>query len=420
MLSGTRSISRPMAVSEARRTLAERLRLRLPEIEGATLHRIRSIDDSAKAADPEYAQGLRATLTAALEYGLLAIESGEDRVPSVPVPLLAQARTAARSGVGLDTVLRRYLAGYSLLTDFAIEEAEHDGSPDDTVLRTILRGQAAVLDRLLEAVSEEHRREARERFASREKQNVERVSRLLACEPVDPAPLGYDLEGAHVGLIVCGPSAGDLVRSLADRFGKRVLRVRCDEITVWGWLGSSNHDSCDEVADMLVAAGELGGEEIFTAFGEPGSGPAGWRLTHRQAQAALPVLRSTGVAAGRYRDVALIASVRGDDLFAASLKSIYLAPLGPRHEILRETLKAYFSASRNVSSAAAILGVKRHTVTKRLRTVEERLGLSIADFPVELEAATRLDELEPRASMASMSPANGHSGPAVRQSSGQA
>jgi hypothetical protein len=43
--------------------------------------------------------------------------------------LLVQARLAARSDVSLDIVLRRYFAGYSLLGDFLVGEADRLGWP---------------------------------------------------------------------------------------------------------------------------------------------------------------------------------------------------------------------------------------------------------------------------------------------------
>ena len=89
-----------------------------------------------------------------------------------------------------------------------------------------------------------------------------------------------------------------------------------------------------------------------------------------------------------------------DDLLATSLHQLYLEPLeGERDggKVARETLRAYFAAERNVSSAAAALGVNRNTVTSRLRAIEATVGRSLAFCGSELEAALRLAELgEPK------------------------
>jgi DNA-binding PucR family transcriptional regulator len=62
--------------------------------------------------------------------------------------------------------------------------------------------------------------------------------------------------------------------------------------------------------------------------------------------------------------------------------------------VARRTLRAYFAAERNVSSAAAALGVRRQTITSRLHVIEERLGRSLGVYATELDAALRLACLE--------------------------
>ena len=59
----------------------------------------------------------------------------------------------------------------------------------------------------------------------------------------------------------------------------------------------------------------------------------------------------------------------------------------------RQTLRAYFKADRNTSSAAAALGVDRRTVANRLRSIEERLGRSLSRIGSEMELALEVDAL---------------------------
>jgi len=120
---------------------------------------------------------------------------------------------------------------------------------------------------------------------------------------------------------------------------------------------------------------------------------AGWRLTHRQAQAVLPIARRSGKSCLRYADGALLASLLQDDLLATSLQERYLSPLASERDGGR-TLRAYFAANRNASSAAAALGVNRYTIANRLRIVEERVGRSLASAGAEIEAALRLHDLD--------------------------
>jgi DNA-binding PucR family transcriptional regulator len=99
----------------------------------------------------------------------------------------------------------------------------------------------------------------------------------------------------------------------------------------------------------------------------------------------------------RGTDALLLAAVLLDGSAAKSLLRAYLAPLdehGDFGAVLRETLRAYFAAGRNAATAAAALGVDRHTIQRRLRKVEEALGRLLNDCHTEIEVALRLEELD--------------------------
>jgi DNA-binding PucR family transcriptional regulator len=99
----------------------------------------------------------------------------------------------------------------------------------------------------------------------------------------------------------------------------------------------------------------------------------------------------------RARDAILLAAVLRDDGLARSLAQTYLEPLeghGDSGTVLRETLRAYFSAGLNAATAAAALEVDRHTVQRRLRKVEEALGRLLPECHAELVVALGLEELE--------------------------
>lgn len=378
--------------AQARFGLSARLRARRAEIEEAVLTRINAVSDPTETANPEYVEGLRAAVRAAVEYGFAAIEQDERRSPPLPTALLSQARMAAQTGVALDVVLRRYFAGHALLGDFLIDEAERSGTKG-AGLKPLLRSQAALFDRLLVAVSDEYAREARELLDSSEGRRIERVERLLAGELVDTSPLAYEFDGSHLGLIATGLGAQDVVGALAEQLDCRFLLIRCGEETVWGWL-RWRHMVDDALMRRILRTHRLRG--VSVAFGEPGDGLPGWRLTHRQARAALPIALRRGGAFVRYADVALLASLLRDDLLTASLQRLYLAPLEKDRdggEAARRTLRAYFAAGHNVSSAAAALDLSRQTVSSRIRTIEEALGRPLHACAAELEAALRMEDL---------------------------
>jgi hypothetical protein len=257
-----------------------------------------------------------------------------------------------------------------------------------------MRDTAVVFDRLISTMAEEYQREMEGRYASPEARLAARVRALLSGELMDAAEIDYEFDGWHLGAIVTGTDGLDALRELAPRLDRRLLLVRLDDDTTWAWFGGRRPVDAEEIDAGLSS---LWPEGSSLALGESARGLAGWRLTHRQAQAVLPVARRAGSGYVRYADAALLASLLQDDLLAGSLRERYLAPLASERDggvTLRETLRAFFTSDRNVSSAAALLGVNRHTVTNRLRLVEERIGRSLTTSGAEIEAALRLHDLD--------------------------
>ena len=372
--------------------LAQRLRDRLPELRSAVATRVYAIADPHEVSDPAYLEGLNAALAAAVDYRLAVLEVGERRAPAVPEVLLAQARLDARDGVALETVLRRYFAGNSLVGDFLAEEAERAEVPGSE-LRRLLAEQATLGDRLIEAVSAEHARESASRPSSAAERRRELVKSLLAGELVDHSELGYDLDGHHLALMARGQGAEKLMRALAGRVDRRLLIVQREEEPRWAcWLGGR---APLDPAEAAAALRDLAPSGVFVSLGEPGEELAGWRFSHRQAKAALPVAERRGEPVLRYGDVAVLAAVGRDDLLETSLRRLYLEPLERGREggkVARETLRAYFEAERNISSTAAALGVDRRTVRNRIGAIEELLGRPLRGSLADLEIALRLDE----------------------------
>lgn len=379
---------------ERRAALAARLRARREEIEAAILARVDSVSDPPEVVGSQYAEALRGAVGTAVEYGLSTIELGAERAPAVPPELLTQARLSARSGVGLDTVLRRYFAGFAVLGDFLLQEAESGPVLQPAAVQEMLGDLSSLLDRLAVDVAGEHSRVSHESRSSAELRRAGLVKGLLEGESVDALGLSYELECHHLAALARGAGAGEALRRLAAALDARLLLVPRGEEAVWAWLGSQQRLDPERA---LRQAGECRSGGLTIALGEPGRRLEGWRLSHRQAKAALSVALAGPDRVVRYADVAMLASIAQDELLVASLQQLYLEPLA-RHrggsEVLRRTLRAYFNAQRNSTSAASSLGVSRKTVTNRLAVVEERLGRPIASCVAELEAALCLEELE--------------------------
>lgn len=375
-----------------RSELVARLRERSAEIVDAIFARVRTLADSPREEDPEYVAGLRATVSESLDYVLVHIENGDDWTDPIPAAVAAQARRSARSGVRLDTVLRRYAAGDRMLGDFIMEEADRFPSQ---ALREVLREHGLRIDRLMETVAIEYKDELGRMQRSPTQRLAERVQRLVAGEgPADIDGFRYSFDAWHLGMIVKGENAEAGVRALATGLYSQVLAVPRGNSIVWAWLGARRPLAIREL-ERLLDAGVAG--DVSLAVGEPHDGIDGWRLTHREAQAAQEVMLRKPQRLTRARDVVLLAAVLRDEALARSLLETYLAPLeghGDSGAVLRETLRAYFSAGLNAATAAAALAVDRHTVQRRLRKVEEALGRLLPDCHAELVVALSLEELE--------------------------
>jgi hypothetical protein len=379
-----------VSVEDARADVVRRLRARRSELLEAVFARVR---DSAFAGageqDAEYLAGLRATVAAAVEYLLKELEQGDDRPGPIPVAVLEQARRAARVGVSLDTVLRRYVVGSALLGECIMEEIDRGDLPGaHSALRRALRVQASVLNRLLQAITVEYGAELERAERSPEQRRYERVRLLLDGTAPEGAELDYELGGWHLGLIASGAGAAETVRELAGSLDRRLLSVGHGRESIWAWFGGRGRFESEEVERILAraragfgagagtragtvggagagggmgaaaragtvggagavagtvgSAGAVagtggdagaglraGGAGAMFAFGEPNEGLGGWRLTHRQAQSALQVALRRPQPAGvtRYADVALLAFALADEALAGSLIDIYLSPL---------------------------------------------------------------------------------------------
>lgn len=373
--------------------LADHLRECRPEIQREALNRICSIGDPANVPDPEYAEGLRTSVNEALDYAIEAIGSGRVDLP-IPVSLYGQARLAARNGIALDTVIRRYLAGNGVIAERLQSRQFVARNKTSASMERAIRHLAVLLDRLVEAVSDEYRREAENRTRSKSGRRSERIEKLLAGMPLDAQDLEYDLESWHVGMIAVGAGAELGVRRLAKARDMRLLQISRNHETAWAWLGGRSSPSAVDLQRLAV---EQLPADVCLALGEPAKGLDGWRLSHRQAAAALRVALRRGDRILRYAEVPLLASILQDDVLAASLRQLYLAPLENDRDgglTARTLLRTYFERDRNVTSTALALGMSRQTITARLQAIEERLQCPLHRCGAELEMALDLTLIE--------------------------
>src|SRR5262249_53449505 len=199
--------------------------------------------------------------------------------------LAAHARLAARSGIRLETSLRRGAAAERVREEFLVEEAV--GVPS-LALREILRTRGLRFDRLMASFADEYRSEAARVESSLETRRGELVRRMLDGAPVDPEELPYDFDAWHLGVVAAGLGAGMALQRPPVSTSFQWLSVVRDRETAWVWISGARRVTATEMQRALLP-GDIA--HISLAVGEPGRGIDGWRLTHRQAQAALWVAR---------------------------------------------------------------------------------------------------------------------------------
>lgn len=365
--------------------LAARLRPRAAEIEQLILRRIQSLPDLAADGEPVYVAGLRRAVREALAYDLESIEEGGESSVPIPSETVRQARRAAREGVRLDTVLRRYMAGNKALEEFVMAEAR---DIPNRLLSQILSSQGPNVDRLMESVAGEYRDELEQVRRSAAQKEVDLIVKLLdGHSPVSSVDLDYDFDTWHLGMILVGRNGEQSAHAIAKLHRSRSLLIAPNHETTWIWLSGVRPPVVPNLEGSLMRSTPAG---ISVAVGESRKNLAGWRQTHHEAQMALRVMLCRPQRVTKFRDVILASAIMRDHSLARSLIETYLAPLdgrGRSGEALRATLRAYYGADQNVASAAVTLGVARHTVERRLRSVEKKLGQTLNTCSAQLQVA---------------------------------
>jgi hypothetical protein len=382
-------------VAAQARRVAEHIRGQRAEVVQAIfLHVREAVPINLDGWDAAYRAGVLAAIGAVLDHGLAMLEHGPDWPAPLPPAAAAQARAAARSGVSCATVLRRYLAGHHRLGDLITEELDRLDLPDSaSVLHHVRHTLEVLMERLSAAIEHEHEQELRRLHDTPARRRLALVRGLLSggvSVPAALAGLGYDFGVWHLAVIAHGAYAQVALDRL--RVHGPVLGIRVDEQTAWGWLACRARPT--EPLLALICAEVSRGASL--ALGEPSEGLDGWRRSHHQAEDALQVALMSGQPSVRYADVALIAPWLAMPDGGRSLIDLYLAPLeaeGDQGATARRTLRAYLSSHRNVSAAAARLGVNRRTVAYRLRNIEDSLGYPLDRRLAGLEVALCLHEL---------------------------
>ena len=350
-----------------------------------------AVDFADLGDDAEMLEAVRDSARTNLREALAALSRDRRPPEQLPTGAVEEARSAARAGISVTSLLHTYRIGHAVVWEAIIDEVERldlDPAARRDLLRAITRYTFSYIDGIIPLVSEAYAEERERLLNRREQRRVQAVRDLLDGGTAGADELDYPLGLSHVALVVAGAARREYVDGVARLHQSRVLAVDVTRETTWAWLGKR------EWADAeLAAVAEHEADGVRVALGEPGSGPEGFRLSHGQALRARQVGQLLRRGVTRFRSVAFEAVMLQDERAARAFVESELAPLGDDKsaEKLKETLRAYFAVGLNASAAGALLGVHERTVGYRLRVVEEALSATLNDRRLEIEAALRLE-----------------------------
>lgn len=381
------------------RDLAEGFLARCDELADRMVERIRLAVEPGDFDGVELWETVRASCVANLRTGLRSLASDGEVPEVIPAEARELALLAARTDLPLAELLRTYRVGHQVMWSAwseAVEASEAEPGARSAALEYASDYLFAYVDRLSTFVTDEHTAERDRYVRSREQRRTQLVRDVLDGHDPDPGEamraLDYDLRLEHLAMVLSGTEPEDAVRDLARSLdAPHRLVVSLSDDTVWAWLGRTRAFAVPERVDAPAGC--------VVSLGDPGRATEGFRRSHVQARDAhaVAIRAVAGGQAVRYDDVALESLAGADEARARAFVERELRGLDgadDRSARLRTTLSAYFAAGQNASAAAAILGVHEHTVSYRLRTIEERLGKPVTARRAELETALRLLDLE--------------------------
>lgn len=382
-------------VSEA----AQRLDRRQPRIardmSDLILRNIRSLD-----VDPQFLELLRASVdanTKTLTHILInhiPIEHLQPTTAAVEYALrLAQREVPANSlvraySVGKDDFIEQMFPDVAALDCSAEEKFE------------VLHHMATVVGRYIDWISQyvfEAYEKERERWLSTQGTvRAALIHDVLAQQKVAPAHFeretGYRLSAHHLGMIIWSVDAApapDELRLLTSVVSKVAAGAGCsgaplvtavDRATAWAWLPFRVRPTDVDMAQICRLVEQT--RNCRATLGLSGSGVAGFRRTHAQAQAARRLAVASGEATPVMgfgdEGVAITAMLAGDLDSARAWISEVLGRLAQDNEgagVLRETLRVFYLTGESYTDTAEIMRLHRNTVKYRVsRALELRDG----------------------------------------------
>ncbi|MGZ4620798.1 MAG: PucR family transcriptional regulator [Mycobacteriaceae bacterium] len=214
----------------------------------------------------------------------------------------------------------------------------------------------------------------------------------------------YRLDHHHIGMIIWSVDpapAPDELRILTHIVSKMAIAAKCsgpplitavDRTTAWAWLPFVVKPATFDLDEIRRTVGHA--HTCRASLGLSGSGAAGFRRTHAQAQAARRVVVTAGESPAviSFGDEGVaIASLLANDIESTSdwVAEVlgHLAVNNDHTKLLRETLRVFFLTGENYTDTAQLLNLHRNTVKYRVTKALEQCDTALTPNRIDLAVA---------------------------------
>jgi DNA-binding PucR family transcriptional regulator len=332
---------------------------------------------------------------------------------AVPVAAMEYARRLAQYGIPLNALVRAYRIGQHMMNELVFAEVRAIDIPDParyTVLEAISETLFQYIDSITQQVVVVYEDE-RERWL--ENQNSLRAMRvrevLTGHKAIDvdaaTTTIRYPLRWHHLALVMWYPESGTpgdeigrlqrFLRELghASSAGASPLFIAADRTCAWGWLP---YRGVTESATACIRDFALGRPDAPSiAIGTMAAGLAGFRQSHREAEAARRVALvgarpEPTVIGAEDRGLPLAALLGGDIGDTRAWVAGVLGDLAVDSDgdaRLRETLRIFLRCGSSYKQAADDLNLHFNTVKYRVGRAIARRGREVAADRLDVEVA---------------------------------
>lgn len=388
-----------MDVGQDLQRLTHALRSQIGELTDLVSRRLREdLPEFVAGRDPALVVSESERIAAAVRSIIDDLEGVSSPSDSALTEATADARAVAQAGIDLNLLLRSYRVIHAAVFDVLLAEIANtidDPRQQLAIQQRISRFQFDWNDNVVAAVIRAYQDAQYAFFFHSTDRQLRAALRELIAGRTDNTPsIDYPFAGRHLAAVVWGDhpeSTAEKVSLLLSSPKQVSLAGTSGTVLVWFTL-TERAGGLD--VEGLRATLTLD-EEAFVAFGQPASGITGFRASHLQAWRAYRVGRWSNQQITWYADVALEALFLQDLQAARDFVAQQLGPLASTHnraDVLLDTLRAYFDAGCNAVRTASLLAVHERTVSYRLRSVENRLGVNVVERRDELVVALRLQK----------------------------